>query len=67
MARVDRANKMDWKRTPSDIARTNAAIAARDKRVAIERMKERLAMLAVCAIAIFLGVAMFYGATGGIR
>lgn len=66
MARVDRAGKMDWKQTPSDIARMNAAIAARDKRVAIERMKERLARLAVCAIAIFLGVAMFYGATGGI-
>ena len=66
MTRVDRANKMDWKRTPADIAGMNAAIAARDKRVAIERMKERLARRAVCAIAIFLGVAMFYGATGGI-
>ena len=66
MARVDRANKMDWKRTPSDIARMNAAIAARNKRVAIERMKERLARLAVCAMVIVIGVAMFYGATGGI-
>jgi len=66
MARVDRANKMDWKQTPSDIARMNAAIAARDKRVAIERMKERLTRLAMCAMMIAIGVAMFYGATGGI-
>ena len=66
MARVDRSNKMDWKQTPSDIARMNAAIAARDKRVAIERMKEGLARLAVCAMVIAIGVAMFYGATGGI-
>ena len=60
MARVDRSNKMDWKRTPSDIARMNAAIAARDKRVAIAEMKERLARLAVCAMVIAIGVAMFY-------
>ena len=63
MARADRSDKMDWKRTPADIARMNAAITARDKRVAIERMKERLARLAVCAITIFLGIALFYGAT----
>ena len=66
MARVDRSNKTDWKRTPADIARMNAAIAAIDNRVAIERMKERLAKLAVCAMVIAIGVAMFYGATGGI-
>ena len=66
MARFDRSNKMDWKQTPSDIARMNAAIAAHDKRGAIERMKERLARLAVCAMVIAIGVAMFYGATGGI-
>lgn len=66
MARVDRAGKMDWKRAPADIARMNAAIAAHDKRVAIERMKERLARLAVCAMVIVIGVAMLYGATGGV-
>ena len=66
MARVDRSNKTDWKRTPSDIARMNAAIAAHDKRVAIVEMKERLARLAFCVVVIFLGVAMFYAATGGI-
>lgn len=66
MARFDRSNKMDWKQTPSDIARMNVAIAARDKRVAIERMKERLTRLAVCAMVTAIGVAMFYGATGGI-
>ena len=63
MARVDRSNKMDWKRTPSDIARMNAAIVARDKRVAIAEMKERLARLTFCAVVIFLGVAMFYAGT----
>ena len=66
MARVDRSNKMDWKRTPSDIARMNAAIAARDKRVAIAEMKERLARLVCIALGIFIVIAMFYGATGGI-
>lgn len=65
MARFDRSNKMDWKQTPSDIARMNVAIAARDKRVAIERMKERLARLAVCAMVIAIGVAMFYVGTEG--
>lgn len=64
--RVDRASKMDWRQTPSDIARMNAAIAARDKRVAIAEMKERLARLVFCAVVIFIGVALFYAATGGI-
>ena len=60
MTRVDRSNKTDWKQTPADIARMNAAITARDKRVAIERMKERLARRAVCAMVIAIGVATFY-------
>ena len=60
MARVDRSNKTDWKRTPADIARMNAAIAAIDNRVAIERMKERLARLVCIALGIIIVIAMFY-------
>lgn len=40
------------------------AISARDKCEAIKRAGERLARLAVIAIAIFIPVFMFYVATG---
>lgn len=56
--------RMDWRMSPSDYARHNAAIRAYDKRMESLAAKERLARLAVCALAVFVAVAMFYGATG---
>lgn len=52
--------------TDADYARMEAAIQARERMIAMQRAKERIARLAFMAMAIFLAVAMFYGATGGI-
>lgn len=49
--------------TAEDFARQRAAIAAYDKRIAWDAARERIARLAVCSIAGFLSVFLFYVAT----
>lgn len=53
--------------TNADYARMEAAIQARERMIAMQRARERIARLAFTAMVIFLAVAMFYGATGGIE
>lgn len=53
--------------TDADYARMDAAIKARERLIAMQRAKERIARLAFMAMVIFLAVALFYVGTGGIE
>ena len=49
--------------TDADYARMEAAIQARERLIAMQRARERLARLAFTAMVIFLVIAMFYAGT----
>ena len=51
--------------TQADRERMAAAVAAGEERRARQRRTERVARLAVCAIAVAAAVGLFYGLTGG--
>lgn len=50
--------------TAADYARMDAAIQARERLIAMQRARERIARLAFVAMVIFLTVALFYAASG---
>ena len=50
--------------TDADYARMDAAIKARERMIAMQRARERIARLAFVAMVIFLTVALFYAASG---
>ena len=49
--------------TDADYARMEAAIKARERLIAMQRARERIARLAFVATVIFLTVALFYAGT----
>lgn len=49
--------------TAADYARMEAAIRARERMIAMQRARERIALIAFMAMVIFLTVALFYAGT----